>query len=150
MYDLQRRLKKISSVLRVKKVYQRQLISELSLLQRERHEVSSNLRNKQDSYVLGVNRLNQLRQSSRRDGLDLFEAHIERLKVAWVTLFRQKQEMDRAIILMSQKLNFLKRQMEAVERIQSQYRLQGLRFQERKSQDEMDALYGVRIQKGPS
>jgi predicted nuclease with TOPRIM domain len=150
MQELRRKIKKITSILRVKKITQDTLAAQLNEKQREKERVGNELTACQGEYLTNINRLNQLRQSPQRLGIEYSERHVDALKDDWVALYKKRQEIQHSVVILANDLNILTRQIEIIEKAITRYQEQVLRELDKNEQSSNTDLYGTKIQRGSS
>src|SRR6185369_15120326 len=114
MKDLLRKFKRLTSILKVKRLHLQDLALKLRNLSSERDIVIGELNELQMKYLQGVSEINERRQSSLRMGLELLENHVESIKNEWISLYRKKQELERQIPEVAQQLSFITKQIEVI------------------------------------
>ena len=148
MKELLRKFKRLSSVLKVRKLHTQEIAMELKTATDERDQVISELNRQQNLYLKGVTDINQKRQSTQRAGLDLLETYVESVKNEWIALYRKKQELDRQIPIIAQSLSYALKQIEIIEKFRTENKDARNLFIEKKTQEELDFLFSVKNQKG--
>lgn len=149
MKELLQKFKRMTSVLKVKELRQRDLELHLRVTTQERDRVQNELIQQQELYLHGITKINEKRQSRQRDGLDMIEAHVETIKNNWIELYKQRQELERRIPILAQELSHIMKQIEVIEGMQSKNTQARNLFIANKTQEELDFLFSIKSSKGP-
>lgn len=87
-------LKRINILIRSKKIMMHRDNLELANLIQKLKETKESLNESQKKYMEGVQKINEIRKSSMRNGLDLFEKNVDSVKNEWISYYRKKQILE--------------------------------------------------------
>lgn len=141
---------RLSNVLKTKRFAKERLTVQISHAQAELTEVMKDLEDCKNAYFKGVQKLNIIRQSPLREGVEVFDNGLDAVKEAWMITFKRKQDLDLKISKLARDILRIQKQIEVVEKMQDKYKEQIRKSIEKKEQENIDAFYGVKIQKGSS
>ena|SRR3989338_4746632 len=148
MLEEKLKVKRLSNVLKTKRFAQEKLTNQLKHLQAEWKRTVDDLEECKKAYFMGVQKLNVIRQSPLREGVDIFDSGLDAVKEAWMLVFHRKQDIEQKMATLTQDIHFMQMQIEAVEKMQGKYKDQIKKSLDKKEQEHIDAFYGVKIQKG--
>ncbi|MBP6218417.1 MAG: hypothetical protein KA436_07505 [Oligoflexales bacterium] len=136
--DIKRKIKKIGSVLKMKKVYLENEVQIMNGLRSKKEELMVRMDQRKRDYFDGVEKLNVIRNSLFREGLDVYEQGVSKVKEDWINLHRFSQAMDKQIKQQGSLVIQIKNQIDGVEKIIKKYQLELVQCLDKKEQEAID------------
>ena len=137
---IKKKIKQISSMIKVKEAFFAQEMAKLVTLKEERNHSLSNLNQQQKLYITGVDKLNRLRSDPARQGLEFYEESIDLVKNAWISHHKAYQYIDKAVKQQGHVVIEIKRQIDGIEKLKLQYEHDLMSFLDKKEQEYLDEI----------
>jgi|LauGreDrversion4_2_1035121.scaffolds.fasta_scaffold34794_2 flagellar export protein FliJ len=117
-------MKKIKRVQPIIKMKQTRVDNEAAILaeiNKAKVQAVAAMRDSQRQYMTGVDELNRIRTSSKRDNIDTIESGLDHVKAQWYAFYRKVQELENKERAQIARLNEAERELKAIERLQERY-----------------------------
>lgn len=117
-------MKKIKRVQPIIKIKQTRVDNEMSILaeiNKAKVAAVAAMRDSQRQYMLGVDELNRIRTSAKRDNIVTIEQGLDHVKTQWYSHYRKVQELENKERAQIARLNEAERELKAIERLQERY-----------------------------
>ncbi len=117
-------MKKIKRVQPIIKLKQTRVDNEASILaeiNKAKVAAVAAMRDSQRQYMIGVDELNRIRTSAKRDNIVTIEQGLDHVKSLWYAHYRKVQELENKERAQIARLNEAERELKAIERLQERY-----------------------------
>jgi hypothetical protein len=121
MEDLLKKILKIESLVRIKKIELQKIQMALAQTRQKKALLINEMKSKQLSYLEGVEHLNSVRTSSFRNNLKTLEEAVDHSKSLWFNSFKAVQEADFVEKSQIQQAITAETNLKAIEQIQTNY-----------------------------
>ena len=96
--DELRTLKRLDALVRVRTVLLRQENLDCARIGHLLKEAEQRLQENQACYLAGVDKINEIRRSSGRNSLEIFEEGTDLAKHRWIECYRQRQDLEKKLV----------------------------------------------------
>lgn len=146
----QEKIKRLQPIMEFKQMMIRESAQILALLQEEKTRIETEIQHSQQTYMAGIETLNQARTHAMRPSLKLLENSLDHSKEKWVNLFKSCKEVSRKIKAQMEVLLESQRELHALEKLHHTYQMEfrkSLDLMEQKMLDEL-SLQKFQAEKG--
>lgn len=136
----QEKIKRLQPIMEFKQLLIRESAQILVLLQEEKTRIEREIQHSQQTYMAGIETLNQARTHARRPSLKLLENSLDYSKEKWVALFKSSKEVSRKIKAQMEVLLESQRELHAIEKLHHTYQMEfrkSLDLMEQKMSDDL-------------
>ena len=140
MKEQQNKIKRLQPIMEFKQMMIRESAQILSLLQEEKNRIEVEIQQSQQTYMDGIDTLNQARTHTLRPSLRLLENSLDYSKERWVDLFKKSKEISRKIKSQTDVLIESQRELQALEKLHHQYQMEFRRSLDQMEQKILDEL----------
>lgn len=121
MRDTQRKIKRVQPVINIKQTKVDEEAAVLNVIRNEKQVLVKKMKENQTTYMTGVERLNNLRNSSDRENLVTLEQSIDFVKSQWYQLFKQVQEIEQKEKAQISRLIVAETELRSAEKLKEKY-----------------------------
>ncbi len=136
----QEKIKRLQPIMEFKQLLIRESAQILVLLQEEKTRIEREIQHSQQTYMAGIETLNQARTHATRPSLKLLENSLDYSKEKWVALFKSSKEVSRKIKAQMEVLLESQRELHAIEKLHHTYQMEfrkSLDLMEQKMSDDL-------------
>ncbi len=142
MRETKLKIKRVQPVINVKKTKVDEEAAVLNEIRTEKVVLVRVMRENQKTYMEGVDKLNNLRNSANRENLGNLESSLDHVKAQWFQLFRKVQEIEAKEKEQFSRLVLAETELRSAEKLKGKYEADfraGLARSEQKQMDEFAA-----------
>lgn len=136
----QEKIKRLQPIMEFKQLLIRESAQILVLLQEEKTRLEREIQHSRQTYMAGIETLNQARTHATRPSLKLLENSLDYRKEKWVNLFKSSKEVSRKIKAQMEVLLESQRELHAIEKLHHTYQMEfqkSLDLMEQKMSDDL-------------
>lgn len=136
----QEKIKRLQPIMEFKQMMIRESAQILALLQEEKTRIEMEIQHSQQTYMAGIETLNQARTHATRPSLKLLENSLDHSKEKWVSLFKGSKEVSRKIKAQMEVLLESQRELHALEKLHHTYQMEFRNSMDQMEQKILDEL----------
>lgn len=121
MNELISKIKKISSLIKIRKITYMNEVSLLNKIREEKNLLFQTMKISQQKYLQGVDELNKIRTSRTRTNIDNFESSVDYLKVMWFSNYKKFKESEQKELIQINKLLEAEKNLKVLENISDKF-----------------------------
>ncbi len=137
-------IKRLLPVIKIKDAVLDKEMLKLSEIKEKKKQAVVELRSKQANYLTGINKLNDIRMSNDRAGLEFNEDGCNFLREEWYRVFKEVQNIDREEKKQTQLVLKIWRERKSFENLKIKYEGNLKVFEEKLEQKRLDELSTMR------
>ncbi len=140
MNESGKKAKRMTPLVRVKKIRLDQQTLELARIRGEKVDAVKKLREFQAAYIRSIDMVNQVRENGDFRNLNTLEQGSDLLKSKWFLALKEVQSVEAREKAQLSQLKVAQRELESFENLKERYEVLALEFESKRFQAEMDAL----------
>ena len=143
MNEYLQKIKRMGSIIRVRKIQYDKEFFELNQIRIEKKNLLDKLQEYQDMYCERVNESNNERVLGNRNKLDILEKEIERIKSEWLSTLSQIKEIEEKEKYQEEQVRIAERNLKSIEKLVDIYKEESDLYERHEDQKIMDEI-GIR------
>src|SRR5688572_1818509 len=121
MNDLNKKVKRVKPLIKVKKVAMDQEASALEHIRLEKRQAMSELKRYERLYISGIDQLNKERQSPLRENLEVLERGTDHYKAMWYECLKRMREIEMKERAQLNQLLMARKELKSMETLEDRY-----------------------------
>ncbi|MBP9708475.1 MAG: flagellar FliJ family protein [Oligoflexales bacterium] len=142
MNETKNKIKRINPLIKAKNIELMTELSQLAKIKMTQKNAEQELQENQKNYLHGIEKLNQLRSTSRRENLEIFEGTLNFLKENWKATYIKLKELEFEVQKQTERVTTAHTKLKSLEQVHEKLEVDHKREKSKQEQKKLDEIAG--------